>query len=304
MDVVTGSFGYIGRYITRHLLDRRREVRTVTTHPDKPNPFGSQVKAFPLDFSHPAELAGALRGASTLYNTYWIRFPFRGQTYEGALENTRILFRAAGEAGVKRIVHVSVTRASSSSDLPYYRGKGLQEEMLAQSGVPWAVVRPTLVFGREDILLNNIAWMLRRFPAFPVFGSGRYRLQPVFVGDLAKIAAGLAESPAGTIADAAGPDTFTFEDLLRLLRRTLGLRTALVRVPPAAGILGGRILGSLLGDVVLTPHELVGLMREYLTSEREPAGTTRLSDWLAENREAVGRSYASEIGRHFAWKAE
>lgn len=181
MNVVTGAFGYIGRYIARRLLESGEAVRTITTHSDKPNPFGPAVEAFPYNFDQPDELVASLRGATALYNTYWIRFEHGGMTFQQAVRNTHTLFECARQAGVKRIIHISVTKASLESRLPYYRGKALQEQALMDSGVSYAIVRPTLVFGREDILVNNIAWLIRRFPLFPIFGCGQYKLQPVYV---------------------------------------------------------------------------------------------------------------------------
>ncbi len=138
-----------------------------------------------------------------------------------ALANTRILFDCARQANVERIVHISVTQASTESDLPYYHGKGIQENLLKECGVAYTIIRPTLVFGKEDILVNNIAWMLRRFPVFPIMGSGSYRLQPVFVGDVAQIAVQHSAGPAGITVDAIGPETFTFEQLARLIAQKI-----------------------------------------------------------------------------------
>jgi NADH dehydrogenase len=301
MHIVTGAFGYIGRYITKTLLERGEEVSTITTHPDKQNPFGESVRAFPYNFDNPDELTATLRGADALYNTYWIRFPYDGQTYESALENTRALFRCAKEAGVKRIVHIGVTRATLDSSLPYYRGKAIQEQMLKECGVPFAIVRPTLVFGREDILVNNIAWLIRKSPVFPIFGSGDYRVQPVYVGDLAEIAVRYSEGEAGITVDAIGPETYTFSELVRLMAKSLGQWTMFVKVPPAVGIFLGNLISLALNDVLLTSNELKGLMDEMLTSEQTPNGHTRFSGWLEENKSTVGSRYSSEVARHFRW---
>ncbi|MFN2216128.1 MAG: SDR family oxidoreductase [Anaerolineales bacterium] len=304
MDTVTGSFGYIGKYITRRLIYVGRQVQTITTNPDKPNPFGGIVRAFPYHFENPKKLIQTLTGVETLYNTYWIRFPYDGQSYEDALENTRTLFHCAKEAGVGRIVQISVTHASTSSDLPYYHGKGRQEEMLAETGIDYAIIRPTLVFGDEDILVNNIAWFMRKFPIFPVFGDGNYRLQPVFVEDLARIAVDIADAPSGTIMDAIGRETFTYKDFLQLIVDTLKRKILLVPVPPSAGILMGKIIGLFLGDVVLTKNEMRGLMEENLVSDQVPNGETLFSEWLKSHRDTVGKVYSSEINRHFRWKPE
>jgi len=299
MDVVTGAFGYIGRYITAHLLSEKHDVKTITTHVDKPNPFGPAVEAFAYAFDRPDRLVETLTGVDTLYNTYWIRFPHGQMTFEMAVENTGTLFECAARAGVRKIVHISVTHASPKSPLPYYAGKGQQEELLKKSGVPYAIVRPTLVFGKEDILVNNIAWLIRKFPLFPVAGDGRYRLQPVYVADLATIAVGTAKETVSSIIDAIGPESVTYRELVELIANAIGRRVLFIRMPPEVTILLGRAAGLLVNDVILTGNELKGLMGEYLTSEQTPNGLTRLSEWLAENRGTIGSGYSSELDRHF-----
>ena len=302
-DVVTGSFGYIGRYITAELLHRGRQVKTVTTHTDKPNPFGSRVEAFPYDFDRPERLEERLRGVDTLYNTYWIRFNHDGLTFAQAVRNTEILFQRAASAGVRKIVHISVTQASTDSALPYYAGKGLQEKVLWESGVDYAIVRPTLVFGKEDILVNNIAWLIRKFPVFPIAGDGLYKLQPVFVGDLAKIAVEQAAGPKSETIDAIGPESYTFRELVQSIASALGRNVSLVRVSPRTNIFLGKVVGLFLRDVILTADELKGLMENLLTSPQEPNAPTRFSDWLEENRQTIGDAYSSELNRHFRWSS-
>ncbi|MGA9533518.1 MAG: NAD-dependent epimerase/dehydratase family protein [Anaerolineales bacterium] len=299
MNVVTGTFGYIGRHIARALLDAGEDVWTVTTHPNKPNPFGPAVSAYPFDFNHPEDLTDHLRGAKTLFNTYWIRFEHAGLTFDQALENTRTLLACARQAGVSRIVHISVTCCSLDDSLPYYRGKALQEQAVLQCGLPYAIIRPTLVFGPGDILVNNIAWLLRRFPLFPIFGEGDYRLQPVFVEDLATLAVRAARNVDEITIDAIGPETFTFEGFVRLMADHISPRTGLLHVPPGLGLAAGSWIGRLVGDVVLTENELKGLMQEKLTSNQAPNGKIRFSEWLSQGRDQLGRAYHSELARHF-----
>ena len=143
------------------------------------------MPAAPLDFSDQNGLCRSMQGAGVLYNTYWIRFGRGLTTFEQAVANSRALFDAAAKAGVGRIVHFSVANASTDSRLPYFRGKGQVEEILQDIGIPYAIIRPTLVFGEGDLLLNNMAWALRRFPVFPVFGNGDYQVQPIYAEDLA-----------------------------------------------------------------------------------------------------------------------
>lgn len=299
MNVVTGAFGYIGKYIARHLLDSGEAVRTITTHTDKPNPFGDIVEVFPYSFDDPDKLTATLRGASTLYNTYWIRFEYGGTTFQRAVLDTITLFECAKKAGVEKIVHISVTNASLESRLPYYRGKALQERALIDSGVSYAIVRPTLVFGKEDILVNNIAWLIRKFPVFPIFGDGGYKLQPVYVGDVAAIAVACARDQESVVLDVIGPEAFTFEEFVRLVSAKIKPGANLVHMAPSIGIGLGQVIGLAVRDVILTKDELRGLMEGMLTSGQAPNGSTRFSEWLELHKDEIGSAYSSELRRHF-----
>lgn len=301
LDIVTGAFGYIGRYIAAQLLERGRQVKTITTHINKPNPFGAQVVPFPYNFNHPEQLIETLRGAHTLYNTYWIRFEHDGLTFDQAIQNTKVLCDCAVAAGVKKIVHISVTQASPDSTLPYYAGKGRQEEIVKSAGLPYAIIRPTLVFGKEDILVNNITWLIRKSPIFPIMGDGQYKMQPVFVGDLASIAIQWSLREQSGVTDATGPESYTYLEFVKLISSVTGERARFFHVSPGLGIWLGKMVGALMNDVILTHNELEGLMSELLTSREEPNGATKFSEWLAENRHTVGKSYTSELARHFRW---
>lgn len=302
LAVVTGAFSYTGRYVAMRLLDEGIRVRTLTRNPNAEGPLAGHVEAAPLDFSDPDGLRRSMRGASVLYNTYWIRYARGEYTFERAVENTGTLFKAATEAGVERIVHFSVTNPSHESDLAYFRAKAQVEDMLEDLGVSYAIIRPTLVYGDGDLLLNNMSWALRRFPIFPIYGKGDYLVQPVYVEDLAAQAfeAGSAGSHhENLVVDAAGPETFSFEGLLRLLASAMEVRARLVHMPPSVGLALTQLTGLLKGDHALTRDEVVGLMAGLLTSEDVPTGTTRLSDWLKDNAEGLGRRYVSELRRNF-----
>jgi len=299
LSVVTGAFSYTGKYITRRLLDRGKRVRTLTGHPGRANPFGERVSVAAYDFENPSELENSLRGATTLINTYWVRFSHGAMTFERAVENTHILISAAKRAGVHRIVHVSITNPSSDSSLPYFRGKAQIEKAVQESGLFYAILRPAVIFGPEDILINNIAWFLRAFPVFGVPGRGDYGLQPIFVEDMSDLVVDAAERKDDYVEDAVGPEIFGFEELVRLIAQTIGRPPRIVHVPPAVALLSCWLAGLVVGDVVLTREEIQGLMANLLISCAAPTGTTRLSDWLKKNAASVGTRYASELERHF-----
>lgn len=297
--VITGAFSYTGKYITRRLLAQGLTVRTLTGHPNNPNPFGEQVQVSPFNFDRPDELVKSLQGVSTLINTYWVRFAHGETTYERAVENTKLLFKAAAQAGVQRIVHVSITNPAQTSRLPYFKGKAELEQALIDSGLEYAIIRPTVIFGDEDILINNIAWLLRRFPIFPVFGSGQYSLQPIYVEDMADLVVQASQRRDSMMIDAVGPVTYTYEELVRLIARVLKRNVLIVHANPRLAFFAAKLIEPMLGDVLITRDEVDGLMANLLISQQPPTGHTHLSEWLEQHVETVGKVYASELQRHY-----
>ncbi len=300
IDVVTGAFSYSGAQIAERLLGSGRAVRTLTHHPDREHALRASVEARQYRFDDPAELARSLRGATTLYNTFWVRFDHGKTSFANAIESSRMLFYAAKHAGVQRIVHISITNPSLESPLPYFRGKALVEYALAQCGVPYSIVRPTWVFGGErDVLVNNIAWILRRMPAFALPGDGTYPVQPLHVDDLARICTEAGQATGDTVIDAAGPETMPFRDLVALIRGAVSAHSPILRLPPPVMLAAARALGLLVGDVVLTGDEIRGLVSGLLVSHEPPRGQIAFSQWLRQHSASVGRSYANELQRHF-----
>jgi NADH dehydrogenase len=297
LHVVTGAFGFSGKYIARRLLDAGHRVRTLTNSLNRPNPFGAAVEAHPFHFDEPAKLAESLRGTAVLYNTYWVRFNHPGFSHSVAVENTKTLFTAAKTAGVRRVVHVSITNPSEDSALEYFRGKGQIERALCESGLPHSILRPAVLFGKEDILINNIAWCLRRLPCFGVFGKGQYRLQPISVDDLAALAVEEGRATGNQVVNAIGPETFTYRELVQRIGEIIGKPKPVVSVPPTIGYWAGWCLSRITGDVVITREEIKGLMQDLLFVESPPMGRTRLTHWAKENVVTLGRRYASELAR-------
>jgi uncharacterized protein YbjT (DUF2867 family) len=299
LHVVTGAFGFTGRYITQRLLAEGKRVLTLTGRPEQGSPFGREVTVAPFTFGDVDALAKSLSGAVVLYNTYWVRFDWGGESYDRAVANTRALFAAAERAGVRRVVHVSITNPSEDSPLPYFRGKALLERELRAAPLSHAILRPAVIFGPEDVLINNIAWIVRRLPFFAVPGSGDYRLQPIFVEDLALLAVEAGRRSDAYTIDAVGPEIFTFDELVSLIARTVGRKPRLVHTSPRVAYALTRLLGRIVRDVVLTRDEIAGLMESLLVSTDAPTGMTKLSDWLRANAATIGTTYASELDRHY-----
>ena len=255
------------------------------------------IEAFPYNFDDPKKLVESLRGASVLYNNYWVLFKHCTFSYAKAVENSQSLFDAAREAGIKRIIHISITNPSPDSPFEYFRGKAKLEKAIIESGLSYAILRPAVLFGKEDILINNIAWFLRRFPVFGVFGDGKYRLQPIYVGDLADLAIEQGKKTENVIIDAIGPETFTYRGLAQAIGTAIGKQRLIISVPPFKGYLLGKIVGFFHHDVTITYDEIGGLMADLLHTASPPAGTTKLTDWLRDNAAHVGSHYSNELKR-------
>jgi len=298
-SAVTGAFSYLGKYITRKLLAKGDAVITLTGHPDRAHMFDGSVKAYPFNFDRPQDQIESLRGVDVLYNTYWVRFDKGSTTQPGAVESVKTLIKSAAEAGVKRIVHISITNPSLQSHLPYFLGKAQMEQAVLESGMSYAILRPTVLFGKEDVLINNMAWLLRRFPFMPVMGQGDYRLQPVYVDDLAALAVEWGSRSDNVVIDAVGPEVFSFADLVRKITETVGKPARLVPMNPSLALGLSQIVSLFTRDVILTRHEVEGLMADLLVSSQPPTCPTKLSEWLSENGNTVGVEYASELKKHF-----
>ena len=302
---VTGAWSYLGHHITRELLARGTSVVSLSsrTVPD-PDPFQGSVQAKPLVWDV-SELTKSLAGTETLVNTYWVRHDrppigHRGiwTSHAEATRNSCILLNAARAAGVQRVVHISITQPSASSHLTYFRGKALVEEHLVKSGMSYAILRPSCFFGGGDILINNIAWAVRRFPFFLLPRPLGYRIRPMHVADMAQVACNWAERQDNAIRDACGPDQFGFENLVKFLGQTLVSREPrIVAFPTAVCLRLYQTAGLFIGDTILSRAELEGLAQDLLGSDEEPLGTIKLSEWVAQRTDTLGRSFHPEPPR-------
>jgi uncharacterized protein YbjT (DUF2867 family) len=296
---VTGSFGFTGRALTERLLAAGNDVVTLTRRSGAGDPLVGRISVRRFDTDRQDELAAAIAGVDTLFNTYWLRFPRGASTFEGAVARSAELLAAAREAGVRRVVHVSVVNAAADAETPYVRAKAALEAVVRLSGLEWAIVRPTLAYGPNDILINNLAWALRRFPIYGIPGFGHYSVQPVHVDDVARICVEAAAGPSGVVLDAAGPETMTYRELVDRVRSAVQSRSLVVPMASALVYAAARVLGLLVHDVVLTRDEIRELTSSLLTSHEPPRGAIRLSEWLPANAATLGRHWSSELARNY-----
>jgi NADH dehydrogenase len=298
VDVVTGAFSYSGAAIAGELRAAGRTVRTLTGHPERA-PAETEIEVRPLNFGDPAELARSMRGAHTLYNTYWVRFAHGRVDHDAAVDNSRVLFEAAAAAGVQRIVHVSITHPSLDSPYPYFRGKAQVEQLLAEVGVSHAIVRPAILFGGDGVLINNVTWLLRHLPVFAVGGRGTYRVRGIHVDDLARLCVDLGARTDTVTLDAVGPQSLTFRELVDAVRAAVGSHALVVPIPGRVLTGLSSALGLVLRDTLLTRDEYQAMAAGLSDSDAPPTGTIVLTDWIDEHGTELGRRYANELDRHF-----
>jgi uncharacterized protein YbjT (DUF2867 family) len=298
MITVTGAFNFTGRYIAKELLLRGEKVQTLTNHPER-DPFGGSIPSFPLDFSKPEKLIQTLQGSKILFNTYWVRYQHGGISHQLAVENIKKLVNCAIRAGVKRLVHISVTNPSLDTYLPYFKGKAEAEELIKQSGISYVIIRPSLIFGMEDVLINNITWLIRPFPLFPVFNKGEALIQPIFAEDNAKIAVEAGFQIENLTWDSVGPERFPFAEIVRMLAKALSRNIWIPKVPNNLTLLLSQMIGFFQKDQLLTREEMIGLLEDRLISNDPPRGTTSFARWIQDNSISLGTKYLNDFNRYY-----
>lgn len=295
---VTGAFSYSGRFISKKLIDRGIPVRTLTNHLERAVD-NLQIDVKPFDFDDQKRLTESLENVHTLFNTYWIRFAYKGLTHEKAYENTRRLIDAAKSAGVQKIIHTSILNARLESKYSYFHYKAKVEQYLQASDINYAILRPAVLFDENGILFNQIAWLLRHLPVFAIGGNGEYRISPIHVEDFADLALEARTWQENKIVDAIGPESPTFIDLVRLIEKAIGAHCILIKVPPSSIWIFAAILGKLKNDVILTKDEFWAMYEGLAYSDAPPTGQTKLSEWLNEHGKELGTKYLNEVKIHF-----
>ena len=264
MILVSGGTGFIGSAVVRELLRRDRPVAVLGRDADRVRRlFGGDVEARVADVRHPEELAPAMAGAEAVVNA--VQFPNspienrrKGWTFEEVdLKGTRNQVDAARAAGVRRFVYVSGVGASKESDKHWFRYKWEAEQYLQDSGIEWVIVRPTWVYGPDDVSLNRFLGFARLLPFVPMFGNGEQMMQPVFIDDVGRVVADAALAPqaANRLLELGGPDVMSMNDVLRNALDVMGKRRALLHQPVSIGKAIGA-LASLSPRPPLTPDAI------------------------------------------------
>ena len=296
---LTGAFSYTGRYIAKKLASEAIPFRAITNHA-RPELFPDlNIPVSLLQFTNSELMVEAMEGSDVFINTYWIRYPYRSLTHEKAVENIQFLIDCAKKAKVKQLIHISVTHPSEDSSLSYFRGKALAEKAVRESGLDYFILRPSLVFGLEDILINNIAWLLRTFPFFALPSPMNYSAQPVYACDVANAVFDVLLSEKSGTRDVVGEEVYLMDELVRLISVAISHPKRILLMPKPLTLLFVRFLGLLLHDRVLTIDELQGLMENRLISQEAPLGKTSFRSWILQEGSKLGKRYTNDFSRFY-----
>lgn len=306
-NLITGAFSFSGRFIAEELLTLGDSVETMTGHPNINDPHYKQIKIKEFRFDDFDALVESFKGIDTFYNSYWIRYPYKGMTWRQAVINCGKLFKACKVAGVKKIIHLSVTNCQKNSPYSYFKGKAIVEEMLKQCGVPYTILRVAWFFEDGDILVNNIAWILRRFPIFGLFDYGRFKLQPISAKSLAEIAVASRYQGDKTInnnkiINAIGPETYTWKQFITTINSSLGSKTLIIPFPGFTvyfAVLISKFIGFFVHDRLLTIEEIKALEDDLCLTKDPSIGDISFKDWLYKYAKSNGVLWHGEIQRHY-----
>jgi uncharacterized protein YbjT (DUF2867 family) len=227
---VFGGSGFVGRHTVSALARRGYRVRAAERRPDLAGhlqPMGAvgQIQPVQANLRYPESLARAVEGAGAVVNAVGILAPSGRQTFESIhVDGARAIARAAREAGVKRLVHVSAIGADKASPSRYARSKAAGELAVLEEFPSAIIVRPSIVFGPEDDFFNRFAAMARVSPVLPLVGGGKTRFQPVYVGDVAAAIANAIEGAGkpGAAYELGGPEVLSFRKLLDMTQEYAG----------------------------------------------------------------------------------
>jgi uncharacterized protein YbjT (DUF2867 family) len=238
---VAGGSGFIGRAIALRIAAiPSTRVRVLSRYPDKARTRFKQpnVECVFGDVTMTAALKDALARTTAVVNAtqfdgYPVENPARGLTFERIdFGGTAALLGAAKQTGTAQFIYISGASADETSVHPGFRAKGLAERAIRESGLTYTIFRPSLVYGPEDKVLNGLVKALRLTPVFPVPGTGKQKVQPVLVDDLAAcVALALTGKGANGTYEVGGPDLMTFDEMMRLVMEVTGARRPIIHIP-------------------------------------------------------------------------
>jgi uncharacterized protein YbjT (DUF2867 family) len=255
--LVTGGTGFVGSHVVHELRARDLPVRALVRDRRK----GAKLEAWGAeladgDVTDPADVRRAVAGCVTIVHLVAIRQGREEQFRRIMSEGTAHLLAAAKDAGVQRFVHMSALGTSEATKdlVPYYGAKWDTEQQVRASGIPYVIFRPSFVFGPDGGILPTFVKLARLAPVTPIIGSGRQRIQPIWVDDVAKYFGEAVERPdvTGRLFELGGPDAVTWNEFWERLKWSRGIRRPSVHVPVGLMRANALVTERLPGNIPLT----------------------------------------------------
>jgi uncharacterized protein YbjT (DUF2867 family) len=290
LATVFGGSGFLGRYIVRALVHQGWRIRVAVRRPDLAaflQPIGGvgQIQPVQANLRFPASIAAAVEGATAVVNVTGVKAESGAQTYTAVhVEGALAVARAASAAGVQTYVHISGIGADPNSASPYIASKGLGEKATRETFPDAVVMRPSVVFGPEDDFFNRFGALACHFPALPLLGGGRTRLQPVYVGDIGQAVAAALSGAAkpGVAYELGGPRTMTLREVAEMTLRAIGRRRLLIGLPRGPS----RLIAA---STEFASKATFGLFPELLTTSRDQVDLLASDNVVSAEAEAEGR---------------
>jgi uncharacterized protein YbjT (DUF2867 family) len=274
---IFGGSGFIGRSIVQRLVENGTSVRVAARRPETvkdhlPREIGDKVEAVRVDIHDDAAVTAAVRDSEAVINLVAILYEKGRQTFRSIhVEGARRVAAAAKQAGARRMIQMSALGASPISEAAYARTKAAGEQAVREVFADATVVRPSIVFGRDDDFFNRFAGMASMSPALPLIGGGKSRFQPVFVEDVAAAFAAILGDPAtaGKTYELGGPQVYTFRELMEILLEQMGSRRLLLPLPFMAAEVQAYFL-EWLPKPPLTRDQIALLKSDNVLGGQEP----------------------------------
>ncbi|MSP95166.1 MAG: complex I NDUFA9 subunit family protein [Alphaproteobacteria bacterium] len=274
LAVVYGGSGFLGRHIVRALANDGWRIRVAVRHPNtahflKPMGRVGSIQIVKTNINNDASVEAAMHGADAVINLVGILVPGGSQRFDAIhIEGARRIARLAAAQGVARLVHISALGAAKDSTARYFRTKAEGEAAVRDAYASATVFRPSLVFGPEDDFFNRFGWLARMSPVLPLIGGGKTRFQPVYVGDVAQAIVQVLAKPetAGKVFELAGPQVYTFKEIMQLVLRETRRKRILLPLPFRIARIQAMFLG-LLPKPLLTLDQVRMLATDNVPSD-------------------------------------
>lgn len=272
---VFGGSGFVGRYVVRALAKRGYRIRVAVRRPDlagflRPDGYPGQIALMQANLRNRQSVDRAVAGASHVVNCVGILFESGKNKFDAVQDlGAKAIAEATAAAGAK-LTHISAIGADVKSASSYARSKGRGEEAILAALPDAVILRPSIVFGKEDNFFNKFAAMARNLPFLPLIGGGKTKFQPVFVGDVAEAVARSVDGKVatGTTYELGGPEVMTFRNCLETILRVTCRKRRFVSLPFGIASLIGKIAQSVpLITPPLTSDQVTLLRTDTVVSD-------------------------------------